>query len=157
MEMGIRANDDQEPGRDGAHAGRSALVPKEARCPQIHESEDGDGNGEARAGWVDAAPRILLAGVDSLNFSFDVEVSEETYLALIGEQLEARLAQPARNAAYCSRWLDARVLPSGAKGYGVLIETAGWTIKVQRGKPTRPPLYVELRGLELHTHPRGVA
>jgi hypothetical protein len=27
---------------------------------------------------------------------------------------------------------------------------------VQRGNPTRPPLYVELRALELHTHPRGV-
>ncbi len=116
METGIRTDDDQEPGRGGGHAGRSALVPSGAWYPQIHEGENGDGNGEARAGWVDDAPRILLAGVDSLNFSFDVEVSEEIYLALMGEQLQARLAQRARNAAYCSRWLDARVAAVGGEG-----------------------------------------
>src|SRR5258707_8152898 len=141
METGMRADDDQGRRRGGGQAGSRGLVPSGTWRPRIHESEHSDG--EARAGWVDAAARILLAGVDSLNFSFDVEVSEETYLALMGEQLQARLAQRARNAAYCSRWLEARVLQSGAKGYGVLIETAGRTIKAERGNPTPPPLYIE--------------
>jgi hypothetical protein len=51
------------------------------------------------------------------------------------------------------------VLPGGAKGgYRILIETEGFTVKVLGvGIRNRPGLYVEMRSLFLHTHPRGPA
>ncbi|HKB47999.1 MAG TPA: hypothetical protein VKC57_09900, partial [Ktedonobacterales bacterium] len=70
-----------------------AVVPD--TCPTIHAVD----------GVVDEAPRVLLWGVDTAYFSFDVEVSEETYAALLAEQHLARQAQKDRNAAYCSEWL----------------------------------------------------
>jgi hypothetical protein len=130
-----------------------ALVPLTDPAPRIHHmSADAIG----ADGWVDEALRILIGGVDSCTFSFATEVSEETYLRLLSEQLQARLAQQARNATYCSEWLGVRVLPSGAKGYAILLESDKWTIKVQKGNPTRPPLYIEMRSFALHTHPEGV-
>jgi len=123
------------------------LAPAGGVCPRIRGMD----------GWVDAAPRILLRGVDTLYFSFDVAVSDATYAALLAEQHRARMAvRECASAAYCSDWLQARVLPSGAKGYGVLLEAEGWTIKVQKGNRTRPPIYVEMRAFTLHTHPGGV-
>src|SRR5690242_2930959 len=107
-------------------------------------------------GWVDETPRILLRGVDTAHFSFDVEVTDETYLRLMGEQLRARIAQKDRNAAYCSEWLGCRVAPTGVKGYALLLETEAWAIKLHKGNPTRPALFVELRSFAIHTYPGGV-
>ncbi len=119
-------------------------------CPTIHRPR------EAHEGWVDDALRILMAGVDTVHLSFDVEVSEAMFQYLVGEQQQARLAQQQRNAAYCSEWLNARVAPTGVKGYAILIDREEWSIKVAYDNPTRPPIFVELRSLALHTHPEKV-
>ncbi len=100
--------------------------------------------------------RVLLFGVDTAYISFDQEVSQETYDRLLEEQYRAKEARKERNAAYCSAWLDAQVSPSGANGFGVLIDKAGvWSIKVQKGNEHRPGAYLEMRSKALHTHPGG--
>ncbi|MBA3824997.1 MAG: hypothetical protein H0X24_14010, partial [Ktedonobacterales bacterium] len=100
---------------------------------------------------------ILLYGVDNAYLSFDTEVSEAIYERLMEEQYQARKARTDRNAAYCSPWLDAQVYPTGANGFGILINKADtWTIKVQKGNEHRPGVYLEMRSRILHTHPGGV-
>lgn len=102
-------------------------------------------------------PRVLLAGVDTLYCSFDEEVSDAIWDRLNAEQQEAKTAEWERGAVHCPDWLNARLLPHGAKGgYRFLIETDAWTMKLLRGIPSRPPIFVELRSFALHTHPDGV-
>src|SRR6516164_4009481 len=97
--------------------------------------------------------RVLTYGIDTAAFSFDLEVSEATYSRLLEEQDTARQVMRERNAVYCSDWLDAQVYPHGANGFSVLIDRGGeWAIKMQRGNPYRPGLFVELRSHTLHTH-----
>jgi hypothetical protein len=100
--------------------------------------------------------RILLYGFDTIYLSFDQEVTQDMYDRLVLEQLEARHVRKERNAAYCSEWLDALVYPSGANGFGVIIDKGGlWTIKVQKGNEHRPGVYLEMRSQALHVHPGG--
>ena len=87
-----------------------ALVPHADQCLRIQPPDR-----HVVSGWVDGVARPLLGGVDNCNFSFNIEVSDETYLAMLAEQQQARQAQKERNAAYSSDWLNARVLPSGGK------------------------------------------
>ncbi len=100
--------------------------------------------------------RALLAGPDTLYFSFETAVSE-AMLARLDVEKEAATLAARENAAHCPDWLGARVLPNGSKGgYRILIETDGFTIKVLGvGIRNRPGLYVEMRSLFLHTHPDG--
>jgi hypothetical protein len=105
-----------------------------------------------------ALPRVLLAGPDTLYFSFDVQISADMRAQLDAEKQQAQLAATA-NQVHCPDWLAARVLPNGARGgYSILIETEDFTVKVLGdGIPNRPGLYVEMRSLFLHTHPQGPA
>lgn len=102
--------------------------------------------------------RALLAGPDTLYFSFEAAVSE-AMLARLDAEKEAAALAARENAVHCPNWLGARVLPHGSKGgYRILIETDGFTVKVLGvGIRNRPGLYVEMRSLLLHTHPDGVA
>jgi hypothetical protein len=101
---------------------------------------------------------VLLAGLDTLYFSFDMQISAEMRATLAAEKQAAQLVAAA-NQVHCPDGLSARVLPNGARGgYSILIETGDFTVKVLGdGIPNRPGLYVELRSLFLHTHPQGPA
>jgi hypothetical protein len=102
--------------------------------------------------------RVLLEGPDTLYFSFEIAISDEMRAALEAEKQQAQQAAM-ENQAHCPDWLGARVLPNGARGgYGILIETEDFTVKVLGGGiPNRPGLYVEMRSLFLHTYPDGPA
>jgi hypothetical protein len=102
--------------------------------------------------------RVLLAGPDTLYFSFDIQISAQLRATLETEKQQAHLAA-ATSQVHCPDWLGARVLPNGARGgYSILIETEDFTVKVLGdGIPNRPGLYCELRSLFLHTHPQGPA
>jgi hypothetical protein len=103
-----------------------------------------------------APVHVLLAGPDTLYFSFDIQISAEMRAQLDTEKQQAQIAATA-NQVHCPNWLGARVLPNGARGgYSILIETEDFTVKVLGdGIPNRPGLYVELRSLFLHTHEQG--
>jgi len=102
--------------------------------------------------------RVLLAGPDTLYFSFDASISDEVRAKLEGEKEAAQLAAAAGHV-HCPEWLGARVLPNGARGgYGLLVETEDFTVKLLgKGIPNRPGIYVELRSFFLHTHAHGAA
>ncbi len=102
--------------------------------------------------------RVLVAGADTVYFSFDVSISDEMRAQLEREKEAAQLASSA-GQVHCPDWLGARVLPNGARGgYGLLIETEDFTVKLLgKGIPNRPGLYLELRSSFLHTHPQGPA
>lgn len=101
-------------------------------------------------------PIVLAAGVDTLYFSFDVEVSEEMWARLEEERLIAQLLMQERKAVHCPEWLDAQISPSGAKGgYRFLLDTPFFSIKLLRGVPHRPPIFVEMRAFGLHTYQGG--
>ncbi|HEV8189873.1 MAG TPA: hypothetical protein VGP82_00060 [Ktedonobacterales bacterium] len=99
---------------------------------------------------------VLLAGIDTLHFSAEANVSKAVR-AKLDEAKEAAQLAAKENAVHCPDWLGARVHPSGARGgYGHLIETEDFTIKVLGANiPNRPGLYVELRSLFLHTDAEG--
>ncbi len=97
----------------------------------------------------------LLAGFDSINYSSQARISSEMRAKLEEEKLAAQLAAR-EGAAHCPAWLGARVLPNGAKGYSILIETEDFTVKVAgEHTVTWPGLYCELRSYFLHSHPGG--
>jgi hypothetical protein len=97
----------------------------------------------------------LLAGFDSINYSSQARISREMRAKLEAEKLAAQLAAR-EGAAQCPEWLGAKVLPNGAKGYSLLIETEDFTVKVAgEHMLTWPGLYCELRSYFLHTHPDG--
>jgi hypothetical protein len=104
---------------------------------------------------IDAA-RVLLAAPDTLHVSADLNISDAVRGKLDAEKAAAQEADKA-NAVHCPAWLGAQVLPHGARGgYGVLIETDDFSVKVLgKGIPNRPGLFVELRSHFLHTHPEG--
>ncbi|HEY1391154.1 MAG TPA: hypothetical protein VGF38_21640, partial [Ktedonobacterales bacterium] len=105
-----------------------------------------------------APVRVLLAGPDTLYFSFEIAISADMRAALDVEKQQAQIAA-AENQVHCPDWLGARVLPNGARGgYSILIEMEDFTVKVLGdGIPNRPGLYVEMRSLFLHTHEKGPA
>src|SRR5262249_15997681 len=105
-----------------------------------------------------ASARVLLAGADTVYFSFDVSISDKVRAKLEREK-EAEQIAASPGQVHCPEWLGARVLPNGARGgYGLLMETEDFTVKLLgKGIPNRPGLYVELRSFFLHTHAQGPA
>ena len=103
-----------------------------------------------------SSARVLLAAPDTLHFSADIQLSDELHEKLEREKLAAQEADKV-NAVHCPDWLDAQVLPHGARGgYGLVLETDDFSVKVLgKGIPNRPGLFVELRSHFLHTHPQG--
>jgi hypothetical protein len=101
---------------------------------------------------------VLLAGPDTLYFSFDISISDALRTHLEEEKQAARVAANA-GGVHCPAWLGARVLPTGARGgYGLLVETENLTVKLLgAGIPNRPGIYLELRSYFLHVHPAGPA
>ena len=102
--------------------------------------------------------RVMLAGADTVYFSFDVSISPDVREKLEKEKEAAQIAAKA-GQVHCPEWLGARVLPTGARGgYGLLVETENFTVKLLgAGIPNRPGLYLELRSHFLHVHPNGPA
>ena len=108
---------------------------------------------EAWAAWM---PTIQNAGVDSLEFSYDIEISQEMWERLDEDKEIAKLLMANRKAVHVPDWLNAVVHPVGVKGgYRFLLETPTFSIKLLKGVPNRPPIYVEMRAYGLHTHKGG--
>src|SRR5690348_16907069 len=106
--------------------------------------------------WTEATPDILDAGVDTVEFSFDVEVSQAMWDALENERQIAEELMKERRAVHVPEWLNAQISPTGAQGgYRFLLETPHFAVKLLHGVPNRPPIYVEMRAFGLHTHPDG--
>jgi hypothetical protein len=58
---------------------------------------------------------LLLAGIDNLTFSFDVEVSDAIWQQLKEEQDTARLLAMGKNSiAHCPDWLGTQIYATGA-------------------------------------------
>jgi hypothetical protein len=106
----------------------------------------------------DTDVRVLLAGPDTLYFSFDASISDTMRIRLEEEKQAAQIAASAGEVR-CPAWLGARVLPTGARGgYGLLVETENFTVKLLgAGIANRPGIYLELRSSFLHVHPAGPA
>lgn len=102
-------------------------------------------------------PKLLLAGIDNINFSFDLEVPDSTWERLKEEQETAK-ELATHGTVHCPDWLDAQLLPTGARGgYKFLIDRNDWySIKLLRGVANRPAIFVEMHAFGLHTHPDGV-
>jgi hypothetical protein len=110
-------------------------------------------NGETWAEWM---PEIQNAGVDTLEFSFDVEIGQAMWDRLEEEKEIAQMLMKTRKAEHVPDWLNAVVHPIGAKGgYRFLLETPTFSIKLLKGVPNRPPIYVEMRAYGLHTYEGG--
>lgn len=109
------------------------------------------------APWVDWRPEIQSAGADTIELSFtDVEVSEAMWDRLEQERQIAKLLMKERRYIHVPEWLNAQIHPTGARGgYRFLLETPTFAVKLLRGVPNRPPIYVELRAYGLHTHESG--
>ncbi len=106
--------------------------------------------------WAEWMPEIQNAGVDTLEFSFDVEIGQAMWDRLEEEKEIAQMLMKARKAEHVPDWLNAVVHPVGAKGgYRLLRETPTFSIKLLKGVPNRPPIYVEMRAYGLHTHEGG--
>lgn len=124
---------------DSQHASR-------ALAPVIADSE-------AWAAWM---PTILNAGVDTVEFSFDIEISQQMWERLDEAKEIAKLLMTTRKAVHVPDWLNAEIRPVGAQGgYRFLLETPTFSIKLLKGVPNRPPIYVEMRAFDLHTHEGG--
>jgi hypothetical protein len=116
-----------------------------ARVPVATDSET----------WAEWMPAIQNAGVDTLEFSFDVEIGQAMWERLEQERQVAALLWK-RRVTHVPDWLNAVVHPTGAKGgYRFLLETPTFSIKMLKGVPHRPPIYVEMRAFGLHTHDDG--
>jgi hypothetical protein len=110
------------------------------------------------AAGTPAEVRVLLAGPDTLYFSFDASISDDMRTRLEEEKQAAQVVANA-GGVHCPAWLGARVLPTGARGgYGLLVETENFTVKLLgAGIPNRPGIYIELRSYFLHVHLHGPA
>jgi hypothetical protein len=102
------------------------------------------------------AGRLVLAGVDTVHLSADVQISDTVRTKLDHEKEVAQSAQMAKTA-HCPDWLGAQVHPHGSRGgYTYLLETDDFSVKVLgKGILHRPGLYVELRSHFLRTHAQG--
>jgi hypothetical protein len=108
------------------------------------------------APWVDWRPEVQSAGADTIEFSFDVPVSEAMWEELDRERETAQVLMTERRCVHVPDWLNAQMHPTGAKGgYRFLLETPDFAVKLQRGLVNRPPIYVEMRAFGLHTHAGG--
>src|SRR5258708_20969336 len=105
------------------------------------------------------AVRVVLAGMDTVHFSADIQISDAVRAKLDQEKEVAQSPEMAKTV-HCPEWLGAQVHPHGSRGgYAYLLEADDFTVKVLgKGIPHRPGLYVELRSHFLHVHsggPRG--
>jgi hypothetical protein len=117
-----------------------ALVPAQRHC----------------APWVDWRPEVQSAGADTIEFSFDVGISDALWEALERERETAQMLMRERRCVHVPEWLNAEIRPTGARGgYRFLLETPDFAVKLQKGLVNRPPIYVEMRAFGLHTHPGG--
>src|SRR5689334_7374181 len=66
--------------------------------------------------WAEWMPEIQNAGVDTLEFSFDVEIGQAMWDRLEEEKAIAQLLVQTRKAEHVPDWLNAVVHPVGAKG-----------------------------------------
>src|SRR5258708_18498885 len=108
------------------------------------------------AAWVDWRPEVQSDGADTIEFSFDVPVSEAMWELLERERETAQMLMKERRCVHIPEWLNAQIHPTGAQGgYRFLLETAEFAVKLIRGVPNRPPIYVELHAFGLHTHEGG--
>ena len=108
------------------------------------------------APWVDWRPEVQSDGADTIEFSFDVPVSEAMWELLERERETAQMLMKERRCVHIPEWLNAQIHPTGAQGgYRFLLETAEFAVKLIRGVPNRPPIYVELHAFGLHTHEGG--
>jgi hypothetical protein len=106
--------------------------------------------------WTEWMPSIQNAGVDTVEFSFDIEIGQAMWERLEEEKEIAQMLMKTRKAEHVPDWLNAVVHPVGAKGgYRFLLETPTFSIKLLKGVPNRPPIYVEMRAYGLHTHDSG--
>ena len=71
-------------------------------------------NGEAWAEWM---PTIQNAGVDTLEFSFDVEIGQAMWDRLEEEKEIAQMLMKTTKAEHVPDWLNAVVHPVGAQGW----------------------------------------
>lgn len=106
--------------------------------------------------WTEWQPTIQNAGVDTVEFSFDIEISDEMWNRLEEERQIAQLLMQTRKAVHVPDWPNAEMHLTGARGgYRFLLETPTFSIKLLKGVPNRPPIYVEMRAFGLHTHDAG--
>jgi hypothetical protein len=97
----------------------------------------------------------LLAGFDTIIYSSQARISQDVRARLATEKEAAQIAAKV-GAVHCPDWLDARVLPNGARGASFLLETEDFTVKIMgEHMETWPGLCVELRSFFLHTHEKG--
>jgi hypothetical protein len=108
------------------------------------------------APWVEWRPEAQSAGADTIEFSFDGGVSDAMWEALERERETAEMLLKERRCVHVPEWLNAQIHPTGARGgYRFLLETPEFAIKLLRGVPNRPPIYIEMRAFGLHTHAGG--
>jgi hypothetical protein len=108
------------------------------------------------APWIDWRPEIESAGADTIEFSFDVGVSDAMWELLECERETAQMLMKERRCVHVPEWLNAEMHPTGAKGgYRFLLETPDFAVKLQKGLKNRPQIYVEMRAYGLHTHAGG--
>src|SRR5258707_11651281 len=105
------------------------------------------------APWVDWRPEVQSAGADTIEFSFDVGVSEAMWELLERERETAQLLMKERRCVHVPEWLNAQIHPTGAQGGDrFLLQTPEFAVKLIPGWPNRPPTYFEMRAFGLHTH-----
>ena len=87
-----------------------------------------------------SSARMLLAAPDTLHFSADIQLSDELHAKPFERELAAQEADKV-NAVHCPDWLGAQA-PHGARGgYGLVLETDDFSVKVLgKGIPNRPGL-----------------
>jgi hypothetical protein len=84
--------------------------------------------------WTEWMPSIQNAGVDTLEFSFDIEIGQAIWERLEEEKAIAQMLKKTRKAEHVPDWLNAVVHPVGAKGgYRFLLETPTFSIKLLKG------------------------
>jgi hypothetical protein len=84
-----------------------------------------------------SSARVLLAAPGTLHFSTDIQLSDELHEKLEREKLASQEADKA-NAVHCPDWLGAQVLPHSAHGgYGLLLETDDFSVKVLGSRAER--------------------
>src|SRR5262249_47855607 len=72
------------------------------------------------------------------------------------ERQIAEMLMREHHCVHVPDWLNAEIRPTGARGgYRFLLETPEFAVKLLRGVPNRPPIYVEMRAYGLHTHEGG--
>src|SRR5690242_5735789 len=87
--------------------------------------------------WAAWQPEIQNAGVDTLEFSFDIEIGQAMWDRLEEEKGIAQMLMKTRKAEHVPDWLNAVVHPVGAKGgYRFLLDPRPSRSNCLRACPT---------------------